>query len=100
MILDFFFPLSSKRLDYINHARRLAEDDWTYTEEEEEKEKKGEEKERETAKADGDHEDMELDIVKKLPKRYANQVSRRKQGSVLLVFSLLSFYLLVVQPPE
>ncbi|XP_058012685.1 snurportin-1 [Ahaetulla prasina] len=64
-----------KRLDYINHARRLAEDDWTYTEEEEEEEEKGEtEKEGETSKADRDHEDMELDIVKKLPKRYANQL--------------------------
>ncbi|XP_070809687.1 snurportin-1 [Pituophis catenifer annectens] len=65
----------TKRLDYINHARRLAEDDWTYTEEEEEEEKKREtEKEGETAKADGDHEDMELDMVKKLPRRYANQL--------------------------
>ncbi|XP_060545479.1 snurportin-1 [Pantherophis guttatus] len=66
----------TKRLDYINHARRLAEDDWTYTEEEEEEEEKKREteKEGETAKADGDHEDMELDMVKKLPRRYANQL--------------------------
>uniref|UniRef100_A0A0B8RX07 Snurportin-1 n=1 Tax=Philothamnus irregularis TaxID=1899461 RepID=A0A0B8RX07_9SAUR len=65
----------TKRLDYINHARRLAEDDWTYTEEEEKEEKKREtEKEGETAKADGDHEDMDLDMVKRLPKRYANQL--------------------------
>ncbi|XP_026580827.1 snurportin-1-like, partial [Pseudonaja textilis] len=63
----------TKRLDYINHARRLAENDWTYTEEEEEEEKEKEE-EGETSKADGDHEEMELEIVKKLPKRYANQL--------------------------
>uniref|UniRef100_A0A8C5WTX3 Snurportin-1 n=1 Tax=Laticauda laticaudata TaxID=8630 RepID=A0A8C5WTX3_LATLA len=60
----------TKRLDYINHARRLAENDWTYTEEEE----KEEEEEGEIAKAVGDHEEMELEIVKKLPKRYANQL--------------------------
>ncbi|XP_060230413.1 snurportin-1 isoform X3 [Meriones unguiculatus] len=45
----------SKRLDYVNHARRLAEDDWTGTESE-------------------DEEEMDIDPVKKLPKRYANQL--------------------------
>ncbi|XP_015676243.1 snurportin-1 [Protobothrops mucrosquamatus] len=67
----------TKRLDYINHARRLAEDDWSYTAEEEKEEEEVEDdkgKEGERAKADGDHEDMELDLVKKLPKRYANQL--------------------------
>nr|XP_020729306.1 snurportin-1 isoform X3 [Odocoileus virginianus texanus]XP_020729307.1 snurportin-1 isoform X3 [Odocoileus virginianus texanus] len=49
-----------KRLDYVNHARRLAEDDWTGMESEEEEEKKDDEK-------------MEVDTGKKLPKRYANQ---------------------------
>lgn len=45
-------------------------------------------KEGEKAKADGDHEDMELDLVKKLPKRYANQVGllRAEKGGR---FSLL-----------
>ncbi|KAL7980362.1 hypothetical protein Chor_014691 [Crotalus horridus] len=67
----------TKRLDYINHARRLAEDDWSYTAEEEKEEEEVEDdkgKEGEKAKADGGHEDMELDLVKKLPKRYANQL--------------------------
>ncbi|XP_024061184.1 snurportin-1 isoform X3 [Terrapene carolina triunguis] len=49
----------SKRLDYVNHARRLAEDDWTGAEREEESE-------------DAGNEDMDVD--KKLPKRYANQL--------------------------
>uniref|UniRef100_A0A8D0L9G9 Snurportin-1 n=1 Tax=Sphenodon punctatus TaxID=8508 RepID=A0A8D0L9G9_SPHPU len=58
----------SQRLDYVNHARRLAEDDWIGTdseEEKEEKEKKGE---------DAGNEDMDVDMGKKLPKRYANQL--------------------------
>ncbi|XP_014440449.1 snurportin-1 isoform X1 [Tupaia chinensis] len=50
----------SKRLDYVNHARRLAEDDWAEVESEEE-----------DKKAD---EDMDVDPGKKLPKRYANQL--------------------------
>ncbi|XP_054858617.1 snurportin-1 [Eublepharis macularius] len=52
----------TKRLDYVNHARRLAEDDWTGMEEEEEE------------GADEDVEDMEVEERKKLPKRYANQL--------------------------
>ncbi|XP_032721002.1 snurportin-1 isoform X3 [Lontra canadensis] len=51
----------SKRLDYVNHARRLAEDDWTGMESEEEEDKK-------------DDEEMDIDTGKKLPKRYANQI--------------------------
>ena len=46
----------------MNHARRLAEDDWTGMESEEEEEKK-------------DDEEMDVDTGKELPKRYANQVS-------------------------
>ncbi|XP_036205550.1 snurportin-1 isoform X2 [Myotis myotis] len=49
-----------KRLDYVNHARRLAEDDWTGMESEEEDKKYDEE--------------MDIDTGKKLPKRYANQL--------------------------
>ncbi|XP_062998964.1 snurportin-1 isoform X2 [Elgaria multicarinata webbii] len=58
----------TKRLDYINHARRLAEDDWTGTDEEEE------EKMKMKDAANRDSEDMEVETVKKLPKRYANQL--------------------------
>ncbi|XP_035883500.1 snurportin-1 isoform X3 [Phyllostomus discolor] len=50
-----------KRLDYVNHARRLAEDDWTGIESEEEEDKK-------------DDEEMDIDTAKKLPKHYANQL--------------------------
>lgn len=55
---------SRRRLDYVNHARRLAEDDWAGVESE------GEEKEE-----DAEEEEMDVDAGKKLPKRYANQVS-------------------------
>ncbi|KFV72595.1 Snurportin-1 [Dryobates pubescens] len=48
-----------RRLDYVNHARRLAEDDWAGMESE------GKEEE---------DEEMDVDAGKKLPKRYANQL--------------------------
>ncbi|NXP10608.1 SPN1 protein, partial [Thinocorus orbignyianus] len=51
-----------RRLDYVNHARRLAEDDWAGVDSEEEEEKNEEE------------EEMDVDADKKLPKRYANQL--------------------------
>uniref|UniRef100_A0A8C5TR54 Snurportin-1 n=1 Tax=Malurus cyaneus samueli TaxID=2593467 RepID=A0A8C5TR54_9PASS len=54
----------SERLDYVNHARRLAEDDWAGVESEDE-EKEGE---------DAEEEAMDVDAGKKLPKRYANQL--------------------------
>ncbi|XP_028922492.1 snurportin-1-like [Ornithorhynchus anatinus] len=57
----------SKRLDYVNHARRLAEDDWSGMDSEEE------EKEEEEGDKRGD-EEMDIDVGKKLPKRYANQL--------------------------
>lgn len=57
-------PLPRRRLDYVNHARRLAEDDWAGLESE------GEDKEGE----DAEEEEMDVDTGKKLPKRYANQV--------------------------
>ncbi|XP_066184834.1 snurportin-1 isoform X2 [Sylvia atricapilla] len=52
-----------RRLDYVNHARRLAEDDWAGVESEDED---GEGK-------DAEEEAMDVDAGKKLPKRYANQ---------------------------
>lgn len=53
-----------RRLDYVNHARRLAEDDWAGVESEDE-DREGEDVEEEA---------MDVDAGKKLPKRYANQV--------------------------
>ncbi|KAJ6664155.1 hypothetical protein lerEdw1_008370 [Lerista edwardsae] len=55
-----------KRLDYVNHARRLAEDDWIGVDTEGEKEKEDH--------ADEDTEEMEVELKKKLPKYYANQL--------------------------
>lgn len=48
----------------MNHARRLAEDDWAGVESEDE-DREGE---------DAEEEAMDVDAGKKLPKRYANQV--------------------------
>ncbi|NXD29355.1 SPN1 protein, partial [Spelaeornis formosus] len=53
-----------RRLDYVNHARRLAEDDWAGMESEDE-DREGE---------DAEEEEMDVDACKKLPKRYANQL--------------------------
>ncbi|NXA41124.1 SPN1 protein, partial [Eudromia elegans] len=54
-----------RRLDYVNHARRLAEDDWAGVESEEEDEE-GEKREGQ--------EEMDVDVPRRLPKRYANQL--------------------------
>nr|XP_032606222.2 snurportin-1 isoform X2 [Taeniopygia guttata] len=54
-----------RRLDYVNHARRLAEDDWAGVESEEDEDGEGE---------DAEEEAMDVDAGKKLPKHYANQL--------------------------
>lgn len=59
-----------RRLDYVNHARRLAEDDWAGVESEDE-DREGE---------DAEEEAMDVDAGKKLPKRYANQVRSHPWG--------------------
>lgn len=56
----------SKRLDYVNHARRLAEGDWV-----------GDEDEDEAEEEEQDWENGEMDVdtkPRKLPKYYANQL--------------------------
>lgn len=60
----------------MNHARRLAEDDWAGVESEDE-DKEGE---------DAEEEAMDVDAGKKLPKRYANQVRSQRcpRGEVWL----------------
>lgn len=64
----------SKRLNYVNHARRLADGDWTGTdsdgEEHMEKQEEGEREKNGTTEEEG----MEIER-RKLPKHYANQVS-------------------------
>ncbi|XP_041693593.1 snurportin-1 [Coregonus clupeaformis] len=64
----------TKRLNYVNHARRLADGDWTGADSDEEevvvdrKEEEQQEKEK-----DAEDEGMEIER-KKLPKYYANQL--------------------------
>ena len=67
--------LCSKRLNYVNHARRLAEGDWAGPDsdgEEEEMEKK-EEGDGKKEEVEDDEEGMEIE-KRKLPRHYANQV--------------------------
>ncbi|XP_047451666.1 snurportin-1 isoform X2 [Mugil cephalus] len=63
----------SKRLNYVNHARRLADGDWTGAdsdgEEDMEKQEEGEQKQDDGAEDEG----MEIER-RKLPKHYANQL--------------------------
>lgn len=79
------FANISKRLNYVNHARHLADGDWTgadYDEGEDmEKQEEGERR--------AEDEGMEVER-RKLPKHYANQVRRdfkheasSLQGSIL-----------------
>ncbi|XP_067871447.1 snurportin-1 isoform X2 [Heterodontus francisci] len=74
----------SQRLNYVNHARRLAEDDWTGGED------SGEESE--------EHNEMEVEVAKKkLPKRYANQLML-SEWLVDVPGDLVEEWLLVVCP--
>ncbi|CAK6954435.1 snurportin-1 [Scomber scombrus] len=63
----------SKRLNYVNHARRLADGDWTGAdsdgEEDMEKKEEGEQEQDDKAEEEG----MEIER-RKLPKHYANQL--------------------------
>ncbi len=72
---SFFFLNAnlSKRLNYVNHARRLADGDWTGAdsdgEEDMEKQASGEREQ------DGNTEEEGMEIERRrLPKHYANQV--------------------------
>ncbi|XP_041034096.1 snurportin-1 [Carcharodon carcharias] len=74
----------SQRLNYVNHARRLAEDDWTG----------GEDSEEESE----EHDEMEVEVAKKkLPKRYANQLML-SEWLVDVPGDLVEEWLLVVCP--
>lgn len=76
----FFSPISnfSKRLNYVNHARRLADGDWTGAdsdgEEDMEKKEEGEREKDGRTEEEEEEEGMEIER-RKLPKHYANQVS-------------------------
>ncbi|KAJ8417047.1 hypothetical protein AAFF_G00282740 [Aldrovandia affinis] len=60
----------TKRLNYVNHARRLADGDWTGADSEEEEELESGEKEA----GEKEEEGMEIEQRKKLPRHYANQL--------------------------
>lgn len=67
---DSTLPSRRRRLDYVNHARRLAEGDWAGVESDED------------GGEDGDgEEEMEVDAGRRLPKRYANQVRGGPRGA-------------------
>ena len=68
----------SKRLNYVNHARRLAEGDWAGPdsdgeEEEMEKKEEGDVKKKKEEEEGEEEEGMEIE-KRKLPRHYANQV--------------------------
>uniref|UniRef100_A0A665UHR9 Snurportin-1 n=2 Tax=Echeneis naucrates TaxID=173247 RepID=A0A665UHR9_ECHNA len=61
----------SKRLNYVNHARRLADGDWADSDPEEDMEKQEEGEQQQHANTE--EEGMEIER-RKLPKHYANQL--------------------------
>ena len=71
MINDIVFPrvLCRRRFDYVNHARRLATDDWSKTDQDE---TDGKDEEEDDVQ---EREEMEVELKRcKLPRYYANQV--------------------------
>ncbi|CAJ0932452.1 unnamed protein product [Ranitomeya imitator] len=78
-----------KRLDYINHARRLASGDWT--DQDEEKDEDGKQTE------DEDAEDMDVEPCKKKPRHYANQIML-PEWLIEIPPDLADFWILVVCP--
>lgn len=73
--MTFFISFAnfSKRLNYVNHARRLADGDWTGPDDDE-----GEDMEKqEEGERRAEDEGMEVER-RKLPKHYANQVRNTK----------------------
>lgn len=84
-----------KRLNYVNHARRLADGDWTGvdSEDEEDEEKKSPQQLENSA----DEEGMEIEQRKKLPKHYANQLML-SEWLVDVPADLSSDWLMVVCP--
>ncbi|XP_031419627.1 snurportin-1 [Clupea harengus] len=62
----------TKRLNYVNHARRLADGDWTGADSDDEETAETAEKAQESQQDAEEEEDME--VQRKLPKHYANQL--------------------------
>ncbi|XP_012821704.1 snurportin-1 isoform X1 [Xenopus tropicalis] len=78
----------AKRLDYINHARRLADGDWSQEEEEKQEQKKD---------GEAECEEMDVDLGKKLPRHYANQLML-SEWLIEVPQDISEFWLLVVCP--
>ncbi len=70
--IDRIHCVGRKRLNYVNHARRLADGDWTGADSEDEEDE--EKKSQRQLENSVDEEGMEIEQKKKLPKYYANQV--------------------------
>lgn len=83
-----------KRLNYVNHARRLADGDWSTADSEDEEE--AEKKSLQTENG-ADEEGMEVEPRKKLPKHYANQLML-SEWLVDVPADLSSDWLMVVCP--
>lgn len=70
----------SKRLSCVNHARRLADGDWTGADSEEEVEQQQENMEKQSGgekQEDGKTEEEEMEVERRKPRSYANQVQSR-----------------------
>lgn len=73
--MDVASSCDSKRLNCVNHARRLANGDWTGVDSDEEenveKQKEGEQQQ------EGTNEEEEMEVERRKPRSYANQVQFR-----------------------
>lgn len=85
-----------KRLNYVNHARRLADGDWTGADSEDEEEDEEKKSQRQLENS-ADEEGMEIEQKKKLPKHYANQLML-SEWLVDVPADLSSDWLMVVCP--
>lgn len=84
-----------KRLNYVNHARRLADGDWTGADSEDEEDE--EKKSQQQLDKSTDDEGMEIEQRKKLPRHYANQLML-SEWMVDVPADLSSDWLMVVCP--
>lgn len=85
-----------KRLNYVNHARRLADGDWTGADSEDEEDEE-EKKSQQQLDKSTDDEGMEIEQRKKLPRHYANQLML-SEWMVDVPADLSSDWLMVVCP--
>ncbi|XP_065147525.1 snurportin-1 [Paramisgurnus dabryanus] len=84
-----------KRLNYVNHARRLADGDWTGADSEDEEDE--DKKSQQQLNKSTDEEGMEIEQRKKLPRHYANQLML-SEWMVDVPADLSSDWLMVVCP--